>query len=191
MTVRIGLLRAVNVGGIQLRMEALQTLLVRMGFEQVGTLLQSGNFVFRCPADPRTDLEHEIEARISHDLRVTTDVFLRTSEEWTKVVSQNPFPREAKERPNHLVVLPLKETPSKERWEELGASIPGRERVEGIGRHAYVVYPDGIGRSRFTTAWIEKRLGTRGTGRNWNTVTKLAALAAETENPRWTPHRDM
>ena len=26
-------------------------------------------------------------------------------------------------------------------------------------------------------AMIEKRLGTRGTGRNWNTVLKLAALA--------------
>jgi uncharacterized protein (DUF1697 family) len=36
---------------------------------------------------------------------------------------------------------------------------------------------DGIGRSRLTSALIEKKLGTRGTGRNWNTVLKLAALA--------------
>jgi uncharacterized protein (DUF1697 family) len=67
-------------------------------------------------------------------------------------------------------------------WEGLRASIPGRERVEGSGRYAYVVYPDGIGQSKFTTAWIEKRLGTRGTARNWNTVTKLAALATAAED---------
>jgi len=41
-----------------------------------------------------------------------------------------------------------------------------------------MVYPDGIGRSRLTSAVIENKLGTRGTARNWNTVLKLAALAS-------------
>jgi uncharacterized protein (DUF1697 family) len=49
-------------------------------------------------------------------------------------------------------------------------------RVEG--RHAYIVYPNGIGRSRLTNALIEKKLRTRGTGRNWNTVLKLNELVA-------------
>jgi uncharacterized protein (DUF1697 family) len=39
------------------------------------------------------------------------------------------------------------------------------------------VYPDGIGRSRLTNRVIETKLDTRGTGRNWNTVLKLAELA--------------
>jgi uncharacterized protein (DUF1697 family) len=34
-----------------------------------------------------------------------------------------------------------------------------------------------VGRSRLTNALIEKNLATRGTGRNWNTVLKLGALA--------------
>jgi uncharacterized protein (DUF1697 family) len=38
------------------------------------------------------------------------------------------------------------------------------------------VYPDGIGRSNLTGALIEKKLGTRGTARNWNTVLKLRNL---------------
>jgi len=58
----------------------------------------------------------------------------------------------------------------------LQAAIKGREVVRAKGRHAYIVYPDGIGRSRLTNVMIEKKLGTRGTGRNWNTVLKLAAL---------------
>jgi uncharacterized protein (DUF1697 family) len=38
------------------------------------------------------------------------------------------------------------------------------------------VYPEGVGSSRLTTALIEKKLGTRGTARNWNTVLKLGAM---------------
>jgi len=49
--------------------------------------------------------------------------------------------------------------------------------VHGDGQQAYIVYPDGIGRSRLTAALIERKLATRGTARNWNTVMKLAALA--------------
>jgi len=155
-----------------------------MGFEDVRTLLQSGNVVFRGPSGPDDTLERTIEARIGRDLHVTTDVFLRRPEEWATVVAQNPFPREAQTMPGYLVVLALKGSPSKERWDDLRATIPGPERVEGVGRHAYIVYPNGQGRSRFTAAWIEKRLGTRVTARNWNTVTKLAGMAAAAESPR-------
>ena len=41
----------------------------------------------------------------------------------------------------------------------------------------YIVYPAGIGRSRLTNSLIDSKLGIRGTGRNWNTVLKLAELA--------------
>ena len=60
----------------------------------------------------------------------------------------------------------------------LQASITGPEVVRAEGKHLYITYPAGIGRSRLTTALIERSLGTRGTGRNWNTVLKLGALAA-------------
>jgi uncharacterized protein (DUF1697 family) len=58
----------------------------------------------------------------------------------------------------------------------LQKAIVGREVVRAKGRCLYVVYPDGIGRSKLTTAIIEKKLGTRGTARNWNTVLKLQVL---------------
>jgi len=44
-----------------------------------------------------------------------------------------------------------------------------------VGRQAYIIYTDGIGRSRLTPAIIDAKLGQRGTARNWNTVLKLAA----------------
>jgi hypothetical protein len=38
---------------------------------------------------------------------------------------------------------------------------------------------DGVGRSRVTSGLIERKLTTRGTGRNWNTVLKIAETVLE------------
>jgi uncharacterized protein (DUF1697 family) len=57
-------------------------------------------------------------------------------------------------------------------------AIPGGERARVVGREAFIVYPDGIANSRLIGAALDKALGARGTGRNWNTVVKLAALVA-------------
>jgi uncharacterized protein (DUF1697 family) len=59
----------------------------------------------------------------------------------------------------------------------LQAAITGPEVVRSVGREAFFVYPEGIGRSRLTSSLIEKTLGARGTARNWKTVLKLETLA--------------
>ncbi len=73
--------------------------------------------------------------------------------------------------------MALKTPPDPSTFPALRAAIKGPERVELSGRHAWLVYPDGVGRSKLTNTVIERRLGVRGTARNWNTVLKLAALA--------------
>jgi uncharacterized protein (DUF1697 family) len=63
----------------------------------------------------------------------------------------------------------------------LQAAVRGPETVRAVGRQAYIVYPDGVGKSKLTANLIESKLGTRGTGRNWNTVLKLADLVRPDE----------
>jgi uncharacterized protein (DUF1697 family) len=46
-----------------------------------------------------------------------------------------------------------------------------------IGDALYICFPEGAGTSKLAGAVIEKRLGARGTARNWNTVLKLAEMA--------------
>jgi uncharacterized protein (DUF1697 family) len=71
----------------------------------------------------------------------------------------------------------FKQEPDRAAVAALQKSIVGRESLRSSGREAYIVYPDGMGRSRFTSSLIETKLGMRGTARNWNTVLKLNALA--------------
>ncbi|MFY9588538.1 MAG: DUF1697 domain-containing protein [Actinomycetota bacterium] len=178
MTTYIALLRAVNLAGLnKVGMADLRDLVAGQGFKDPKTLLQSGNVVFSGRARASAALETSLEKAAASQLEVTTAFFIRTAEEWTKIISGNPFPKEAKNDPGRLLVAALKDAPARKSAQALSDAIRGRESVRIKGKTAYLVYPDGVGRSKLTMALIEKKLGTRGTARNWNTVLKLAAAA--------------
>ena len=178
MTTYVALLRGINVGGHEpVTMADLRDVLARLGFVDARSLLQSGNLVFRGPARTRAHVERLLEAEAVTRLGLHADVFVRTAGEWKAIVAHNPFRKEAERDPGHLLVLCLKAAPGVANLRALQSAITGPEIVRAKGTELYVVYPDGIGRSRLTSALIEKTLGTRGTGRNWNSVLKLAALA--------------
>jgi len=158
-------------------MADLRDLLTQLGLVNPNSLLQTGNLVFRCEGRTGVQLERLLEGEAAKRLKLETDFFVRTAKEWQAIIANNPFPGEAKRDPAHLVLMALKDAPGAAALQELRAAIKGREVVRTDGRQAYLVYPDGIGRSRLTNVLIEKKLGTRGTVRNWNTVLKLAALA--------------
>lgn len=175
----IALLRAVNVGGRNLlAMADLRRLFAALGFPDARTLLQSGNVVFDGGARGSADLERLLEEKTERRLKTRVDYMIRTSDELEEVVARNPFSKEAKDDPGHLVVMFLKSAPPREAVTALQGAIRGPEQVRVTGRHAYIAYPDGIGRSKLTPGLIETKLDTRGTGRNWNTILKLLALVS-------------
>jgi uncharacterized protein (DUF1697 family) len=159
-------------------MAELRSLLESLGFKSVRTLLQSGNAVFESESRDAAAIEAELERETEARLGVRTDYLIRTAAEWRDVIAANPFQTEAEHDPGHVVVMQLKAAPEAAAIEALRAAIAGPERVEVAGREAYIVYPAGIGRSKLTNALIESKLGTRGTGRNWNTALKLAEMTA-------------
>ncbi len=180
MAAHIALLRAVNLGGkTMVAMAELRAMAEALGFAGVRTLLQSGNLVFETRSRPSTEaIEKRLEAEAKKQFSHPIEFFVRDAKDWARVIAKNPFRAEAKRDPGHLVVMALKHAPTAAAVKALQAAIKGRETVRVIGRHAYVVYTDGIGRSKLTNAVIEKALATRATGRNWNTVLKLAEMVS-------------
>jgi uncharacterized protein (DUF1697 family) len=178
MTIQIALIRGINVGGHQaVAMSDLRDLLTQLGFDGARSLLQSGNLIFRCDAQRSSGLESLLEIEAEKRLGIHADFLIRNAKEWREVVARNPFRKEAAGDPSHLVVMFLKAAANAKEVKAVEEAIAGREKIRADGRHLYIVYPDGIGRSRLTNALIEKKLGIRGTARNWNTVLKIAALA--------------
>jgi len=183
MTPTIALLRGINVGGnTRIAMADLKKMVLDLGLSAPATLLQSGNLLFTSAAGDILALEQLLEKETASRLGVAADYILRSPKQWQSVIDSNPFPSAAIDDPSHLVVVFLKKAPSAEAVRNLRAAIAGRETIELVGNELYAVYPDGIGRSKFTLSLIEKKLATRGTGRNWNTVLKLMTLAQSQKN---------
>ena len=178
MAVYIALLRGINVGGHKpIAMVELRALLSDLGYERPQTLLQSGNAVFEGGWRSAETVEAQIEAAARKRFGADVGVLVRSPLEWQAIVDRNPFPVEAKRGPARLVLLCTKQTLAAAHIAAVRKAIVGRETIEGGTRHAYIVYPDGQGRSKLTLALIEKTIGMRATARNWNTVLKLRDLA--------------
>ncbi|MCI4331063.1 MAG: DUF1697 domain-containing protein [Thermoplasmata archaeon] len=175
----VALLRAVNLVKHQrIEMAAVRTMVTELGFSNAQTLLASGNIVFEGARESTDRVEKKLEEALDRRFAIATEVFVRTSIEWAEIVTRNPFGREARNDPGHLLMLALKGEPDDSAWARLSDAISGPELARGWGRHGYIVYPRGVGTSRLTSSIIETRLGTRATARNWNTVLKLATLSS-------------
>jgi len=160
-------------------MAELRDMLTALGFADARTLLQSGNAVFRAKARPPAKLEALLEAETVKRLGLTCDYHVRTAAELAAAIDANPFKAEAKKDPSRLLLMfykaPLDKAAVKAAQAAIEA-IEGPEIVRCDGRHLYMYFPNGQGTSKAGPV-VGRILKVFGTGRNWNTVTKLAALS--------------
>ncbi len=174
MTMYAALLRAVNVGGRKVPMKDLKALFEEQGHDKVVTYIQSGNVVFDGTGKAAT-LAQELSAAIDQAFGLRTPVVLRTRAQLEQVVATNPYAASGVEGSKlHVVFLGDKPTAK-----AIGTLDPDRsppDEFTVIGREIFILAPNGIGRSKLTIDWFEKRLGTVATNRNWNTVHQLRTL---------------
>jgi uncharacterized protein (DUF1697 family) len=176
----VALLRAVNVGGTgKIAMADLKAFAVDIGLGEPETLLQSGNLLFDAGGKSPATLEKLLEKEAASRLDLKTDFMVRTGKDLAAVRKHNPFTKQARSDPGFLHVHFLKSRATAADVKTLVAAIKGPEQVDGSGAEIFIFYPDGAGHSKLTSAVIARHLGTSGTSRNWNTVTKLAALTAD------------
>ena len=183
MPVYASLLRAINVGGHNLiPMAALAEVYAAAGGSGVKTLLQSGNVVFRNSGSP-AQLAKKLGAAIEKRFGARPGLFLRTAAELHTALDANPFPQQAKADPSHLVLLFFDGKPPAAAAQTLAAWDRGPDQAKLAGGVLYIYYPKGMGRTKLTSAILERALGAPGTARNFTTVTKLAALCDALEKP--------
>ena len=178
MPVAISLLRGVNVGGHNcIKMEALRAMYGSLALRDVQTYVQSGNVVFRTATRDLTSLAKRIESKIEQTFGFRPGVIIRTPSELRETIRRNPFAVRRGIEPGKLLVTFLAADPGPEARANMLNLKTGPEELRMEGREVYVYYPNGMGRSKLSPALIEKTLKMPGTGRNWNTVTKLLDMA--------------
>src|SRR5258705_4012141 len=127
----VALLRAVNLGPYnKISMADLKDSATKSGLSNAKTLLQSGNLVFEAKQQSSAALEKLLEGALAKQLELKTPVVVRSAAEWRAALDANPFPKEAKSDPSHLLVLPLKAKCDRGSVAELVKAIVGREQLK-------------------------------------------------------------
>ncbi|CAM3428231.1 DUF1697 domain-containing protein [Stackebrandtia soli] len=170
----VALLRGVNVGGHnKVAMADLRNLFTALGFTNVRTYIQSGNIVFGADTSDAAALAETIRLGISRELKVDCGVIVRDAAELSAVIDGNPYEDEDVDE-SKLGVIFLADEPSPAQAERLVVPEGMPERIVVSGRHLYVLYPNGMGRSKLDQSFFRKRLpNTTTTTRNLRTVRRL------------------
>ncbi|HEY7354882.1 MAG TPA: DUF1697 domain-containing protein, partial [Ktedonobacterales bacterium] len=121
-------------------------------------------------------LRAQIEQRFEATFGFQSAVMLRAAAEVDAIVASSPFQGQPDKAPQFVVVLFLAARPDAAAQEDLRASYAGPEEIYIIGQEAHLYYPEGQGRSKLTGSYLERKLKTLGTARNWNTVLQLQKL---------------
>ena len=170
------LLRAINLGKARrVAMPRLREILTGCGHGRVVTHLNSGNVLLDSPL-PEAELAADVSRAIEQEFGFAVPVVLRTGQELAAVVASDPFGSTATDTSRYSVTF-LPEQPAADLVAALPpAEGPGEYRVDG--RELYLWLPEGIRDSPMALWKWDRLLGTAGTNRNWNTVRRLAELAA-------------
>ena len=170
MTAYVALLRGVNLGKRNLKMDELRKIATNLGLDSAKTYIASGNLLFRSAKGEKA-LKAELEAAIGEHMGAKVGVMIRAADELVGVLAENPLEREA---PSLTVAIFLDDAPPADAA-EAAKNVDG-ERIALGKREIYVHYPRGQGQSRLAIP-----AAAQGTARNMNTVAKLAQLAGELE----------
>jgi uncharacterized protein (DUF1697 family) len=155
-------------------MADLRSLMEDLGFQDVRTLLGSGNVVFSSAKKGAGSDADRIETAIRKHLGVTTRVTVLTGTEVVAAVRENPL-GSLVDNPSRLLLMVLRDVRTAARVRPLLKSDWTPEAVALRGRVAYLWCANGIIDSRLSAS-VGRVIGDSGTARNLATMTKLAAM---------------
>lgn len=175
----VALLRAINVGGHVVKMDALRKMFEALGFTDVETIIASGNVVFASTSKSPATLERSIEGHLHKKLGYPVATFLRTPSELADIVRYKPFKASELDAPGHsLYVGFLTASPTVSAQKSLVAFANDADDFHVDGREVYWLCRKKFNESKFSGAKLERTLGMPTTLRNVTTVRRIAAKFA-------------
>ncbi len=164
---------SMNVGGNRLTMAELRHALEREDFEAVETVVASGNVLFDHEERPTQGLSEKLAYVVKERFGFDCMVAVRSRDEVAAAITDNPFAAQGDAAHVHTHFLECQ--PKAEDFARMQADYAARgpEPVALGDRALFVDYVDGVGTSKLTGAFIERRLGCRGTARNMRSLARI------------------
>jgi uncharacterized protein (DUF1697 family) len=175
----VALLLGVNVGGNRkVPMVELKKVFEDLGFENIKTLLNTGNVVFDAESKEEEMLKEKIENELKSSFGFDLSIILIPMVELQKLVAKDPFKNITVAKNTRLYVTFLSEqvtTTLKIPYESEDRSF----RILEVIDSAVISVLELSEQNKTTDAMniFGKEFGKKITTRNWNTVKKIASLA--------------
>ena len=171
---RVALLRGINVGTAKrVGMADLRKVFEDLGYDDVRTLLNSGNVVFTVRTAASRNHAARVQKAIADRLGIQSRVVVLTRREIADAVAANPLTAVA-DNPSRLLVLAFADPHDTAKLEPLLKERWSPEALALGKRVAYLWCARGIGVSRLWMM-VNRAIKDAGTARNIATMTRLLA----------------
>ena len=167
------LLRGIGPTNPNMRNEKLRGVFEKLGFDDVQTVITTGNVLFESPSRAVKKLEATIEDAIQQQLGFTSTTIIRSHRQLQRLIDDNPFGRIKDTPTTRLNVTFLKQK------QETDLRFPYRPKQKGYsvlgmtGREVFSVVDLTGATTPDVMAWIEKQFGKDITTRTWKTVGRI------------------
>jgi uncharacterized protein (DUF1697 family) len=176
MNTYVAVLRGINVSGQKIiNMKDFKALLLKNGFENAMTYIQSGNVVFKSDEKNTKKLAEKIRELIQSYYSFEVPVLVLSEKNMTDIIEKNPYTASKKD-PTKLHITILDSLPEAGLIENCRDEKFQSDEFIIDGTMIYLYCPDGYGMTKFSTMFFEKKLGVTATTRNWKTIEALQSL---------------
>jgi uncharacterized protein (DUF1697 family) len=175
MTRCVAFLRAVNVGGRVVKMDALRAGFEALGLRNVTTFIASGNVIFDTEARHLATLEKKIEAHLHEVFGFEIHTFIRTQAELAAIVAREAFDAKAISAATTHVVGFMAAAPNAAAVKTIDAFNSEIDRLATHERELHWISHQKQSESTFSNAAFERALKVRATFRGMGTLKKLVA----------------
>lgn len=175
----IALLRGINVSGQKkIKMADLKVMLVKIGFEDVLTYIQSGNVVFKSDEKNIHSLEEKIKKGIADSFGFDVSVLVKTKTEIAEILQNSPYTKPKDLEAKRIYYVLLKNKPEQESIESLVQQDYPNELFSFGKNCIYLNCINGAGKAKLTNNIIERKLKVSATTRNHRTMLKVLELSS-------------
>ena len=173
MTRYVALLRGIAPMNPNMRNDKLRGVFESLGFENIKTVISSGNVIFDSPSRRVKKLEESIETALPEQLGFTSTTILRSQGQLQKLVDEDPFKGMEHSQTSSLNVTFLKKKKQ--------SSIKFPYQVNDRDYTLLGMYGGAIcsvidltsAKTPDLMAWLEKQFGKEITTRSWKTVERI------------------
>ncbi|MDQ1627413.1 MAG: hypothetical protein QOI54_1157 [Actinomycetota bacterium] len=167
----VAFLRAVNVGGRRVAMAKARTVLENLGYDDVGSFVNSGNVLFTAQGKAET-FERRIRSALEDEFGFELTTFVRSAKQVQTLVDEKPFTLTGDD--THFVLFPLTRMTAKEKQAVMAMANDHDELlIKGRDVH-WLIHAKSTETTLGPKEWKKSLPDNPTTARNMTMLTRLA-----------------